>query len=113
MIVVVLLAGAVGALFRDEVIAIVHHRLRRPALRAVAVVNLTGALALGTIVGAGVDGTALVVLGTGLLGSFTTYSTWMVESALAGHQRGALNVAVQFVAGALAVAVGLVIGGLA
>ncbi|MGH3443416.1 MAG: CrcB family protein, partial [Nitriliruptorales bacterium] len=64
------------------------------------------------VVGAGVDDAALAVLGTGLLGGFTTYSTWMVESALAGRRQGVLNVGLQFLAGAVAVAAGLVLGGL-
>ena len=31
------------------------------------------------LVGAGVGGDALLICGTGFLGAFTTFSTWMVE----------------------------------
>ena len=42
-------------------------------------VNLTGTFAAGVLAGAGVGATALMILGTGLLGAYTTFSTWMVE----------------------------------
>ncbi len=44
------------------------------------VVNLSGALALGGLVGAAVTGNALILAGTATLGSYTTLSTWMLES---------------------------------
>jgi fluoride exporter len=44
-------------------------------------VNLTGAFALGVLAGAGVSGRALTLAGGGLLGAYTTFSTWMLESA--------------------------------
>jgi CrcB protein len=44
------------------------------------VVNLTGSLALGLVVGAGLDGDALLLVGTATLGSYTTFSTWMLET---------------------------------
>lgn len=49
------------------------------APRGTLAVNLTGAFAAGVLVGAGVDETALLILGTGFLGAYTTFSTWMVE----------------------------------
>jgi CrcB protein len=47
--------------------------------RGTLVVNLTGAFAAGVLAGAGVGATALMILGTGFLGAYTTFSTWMVE----------------------------------
>ncbi len=49
------------------------------------VVNLTGAFTLGVLTGAGVTGDALFVLGTGFLGGYTTFSTWMVETERLGE----------------------------
>jgi CrcB protein len=49
-----------------------------PPLGTLAV-NLIGAFALGALNGAGVTGNGLVLAGTALLGSFTTFSTWMHE----------------------------------
>jgi CrcB protein len=44
------------------------------------VVNLTGSLLLGLLTGLSVTGDAQLALGTGLLGAYTTFSTWMVEA---------------------------------
>jgi CrcB protein len=77
-------------------------------------VNVSGALALGLLVGLRVHGTALVLLGTAMLGAFTTFSTWMLESdRLARYQRirlAAVNVAANLVAGVAAVALGRLLG---
>lgn len=43
-------------------------------------VNLGGAFALGLVAGSGLDGQALTILGGGLIGSFTTFSTWMLDT---------------------------------
>ena len=60
--------------------------------------------------GAGVTGDALLLAGTALLGSFTTFSTWMVQSErLATEGDGAL--ALVNVAGSLAVGLGAVVLG--
>jgi CrcB protein len=61
------------------------------------IVNLTGAFALGVLAGAGVRGAALLILGTGFLGAYTTFSTWMVErryvvlSVIAGPAAAAIG----------------------
>ena len=44
------------------------------------VINITGAMLLGLLVGAAVSGDALVLAGTATLGSYTTLSTWMLET---------------------------------
>jgi CrcB protein len=43
------------------------------------VINLFGAFTLGALNGAGVTGDGLLLAGTALMGSFTTFSTWMHE----------------------------------
>lgn len=76
-VVLAVLAGGVGALLRAEVTA------RRGVRAGTATVNLAGALLLGLLVGlAGgrdVGSGSLVVFGIGLLGGFTTFSTWMLD----------------------------------
>ena len=52
-------------------------------------VNVSGALALGMLIGLRVHGTALVLLGTAMLGAFTTFSTWMLESDRLGRYEAA------------------------
>jgi fluoride exporter len=73
-------------------------------------VNLSGALALGLLAGAGLHGSALVILAGGGIGSFTTFSTWILDSHRldgAGHQQlAALNIGLSIVAGFAAVALG-------
>ena len=49
------------------------------------VVNVTGGFALGLLVGLAVEGDARLVLGTGFLGAYTTFSTWMVEAQRLGE----------------------------
>ena len=43
-------------------------------------VNLLGSLILGALVGLVVSSTTYRLVGTGLIGAFTTFSTWMLES---------------------------------
>src|SRR3954453_11123761 len=79
-------------------------------------VNVLGSLALGVLHGAGVTGDALLLTGTALLGSFTTFSTWMLETHRLGEDgepgRMWLNIALPLLAGLAAAALGRVAGGL-
>jgi CrcB protein len=43
-------------------------------------VNLIGTLVLGILLGAGITGDGLRLLALGLLGGFTTFSTWVFET---------------------------------
>jgi CrcB protein len=55
------------------------------------VVNLTGGFLLGLLTGLSVTGDALLAFGTGFLGGYTTFSTWMVEAQRLGED-GELSV---------------------
>ena len=78
----VALAGGLGALIRWLVSA--WFSGRAPRGTGTTVVNLVGALALGAVAALAhngrVDQQVSVVVGTGLLGALTTFSTWMVET---------------------------------
>jgi CrcB protein len=78
-------------------------------------VNLSGAFALGVLVGSEVAGDALLLVGTGMLGAYTTFSTWMFESqrlAEDGQLRYALvNLLGSLVLGVAVVWLGREIGG--
>lgn len=78
-------------------------------------VNLSGSVVLGLIAGVALRGDALLLAGTAVLGSYTTFSTWMFEShRLAQEGQGRLlaaNVAGSVVLGVAAVALGRVLGG--
>jgi fluoride exporter len=49
-------------------------------------VNLIGAFALGVIVGVGSSDRVVLIVGGGLLGATTTFSTWMLESHRLGRE---------------------------
>lgn len=80
------------------------------------VVNLSGALVLGVLVGAGVAGHAYLLAGTAVLGSYTTFSTWVLEChRLAEDGRGrllALNLGASLLLGLGAAALGRLLGGM-
>jgi len=48
------------------------------------VVNITGSFALGYL-GTALTGTALLLAGTASIGSYTTFSTWMLETHRLGE----------------------------
>jgi CrcB protein len=105
-------AGAVGRFLLDGTVS---RRTGRAFPYGTLAVNVSGALVLGVLVGAGVGGDAYRLWGVGLMGGFTTFSTWALEShrlAEDGQARlGALNFAVSLVCGVLAVLLGRWIGG--
>ncbi len=79
-------------------------------------VNLSGAVVLGVIAGAALSGTAYTIVAGGGVGTYTTFSTWMLESHRAGEDGDAhvlwANIGGSLVAGLAAVALGHWIGGL-
>jgi len=91
MIWLVGLAGGFGAVARWLVTAWFAGRSRLGT--GTAIVNTFGSLGLGFVIGLArddrVSADVLVVVGVGLLGSLTTFSTWMVETAEAGDQHAA------------------------
>jgi CrcB protein len=110
------LVGGAGSLLRFGVAEWVAVRMTDTLPLGTLAVNLTGSLALGVLVGAGVGGDALLLTGTGLLGSYTTFSAWMVDTDLLGEEGASgtalANVVVSLVAGVALVALGRGIGGL-
>src|SRR4051794_41643682 len=78
------LAGGAGALVRFGLDALVGERLGSGFPWGTLAVNLSGAFRLGVIAGSAVHGHGLTVAGTGLLGSHTTFSTWMLETQRLG-----------------------------
>lgn len=104
-------AAAVARLVADEVISM-HAPWRFPV--ATLAVNLAGTLGLGFVAGIALDGEALVIVAGGALGSFTTFSTWVIESDRLGathHPRLLwLNLGLSLLVGFAAVALGHWIG---
>jgi fluoride exporter len=106
--------GGVGANARFLVHTIVSARVASGFPFPTLVVNASGSLLLGLLAGVALSGDALVLAGTATLGSYTTFSTWMLETELlAGNGRrwaALLNVLVSLALGLGAVALGRVVG---
>lgn len=109
------LLGGAAAAARFLIDAVVTARAGHPFPLGILAVNLTGALALGLVAGAALEGEALVIVAGGGIGSFTTFSTWILDShrlAEAGHARLVwLNLGLSLLAGFAAVALGHWLGG--
>jgi fluoride exporter len=78
-------------------------------------VNLSGTVVLGFLVGVGLQGDAYLLGGTAVIGSYTTFSTWLLEShRLAEDGRRwllATNLLLSLVLGIAAAELGRSIGG--
>jgi CrcB protein len=96
------LLGGLGAVARVMLGAAVDARARSAFPWGTLAVNLTGAFALGALVGAGLGGDGYVLAATGFLGAFTTFSTWVVDARLLGARLGAANLAAALALGLLA-----------
>src|SRR5258707_569311 len=81
-----------------------------PFPHGILAINIGGALALGLVAGAALEGQVLVIVAGGGIGSFTTFSTWILDShrlADAGHTHLVwLNLGLSLLAGFAAVALG-------
>ncbi len=113
-------AGALGAVLRHLVDRLVQRRIRSGIPLGILVVNLSGSLTLGVLVASGlrhgIPTAWVTVAGTGLIGSYTTFSTFAFDTVrLAEADRRAvslLNVVVSIAAGIGAAAAGLALGSL-
>jgi CrcB protein len=74
-------------------------------------VNVVGSFALGAVVASVPNRRRQLLLGTGLLSSFTTYSTFAVETTSLPAAGGATYVGVTYALGILAALVGRLVGG--
>jgi CrcB protein len=110
----VALLGGIAAIGRFLLVALVSSRATGVFALGTFVVNMTGALLLGLLTGLTVEGDALVLLGAATLGSFTTFSTWMLETQrLTEDGRlsiAAINILLSLAVGVGAVALGRAIG---
>jgi CrcB protein len=124
MILLLAVAGGLGAVTRFLVDTLVarHHRFRVPL--GTMVVNVTGSLLLGILTGlvtstdpASPAATAQAVLGTGFCGGYTTLSTasvetvrlWMAEGATTGARYAAVTLVGSVAAAAAGIALGALV----
>lgn len=110
----VALLGGIGAVLRFSVDWLVSLRFGFGFPFGTLAVNLSGSFVLGLLAGAAVEGDARLLAGTAVLGAYTTFSTWMLDSqelAQRGQGRAALaNVVLSAAIGLAAAALGHAIG---
>jgi fluoride exporter len=109
------LLGGVGAIGRFLLDGAVGLRLGGSFPFGTLAVNVSGSLALGLFTGLALHGDAERLLGTGLVGAFTTFSTWALESHRLGEdgelRLGGANFAVSLLLGVGAAWIGRGLGG--
>ena len=95
--------GGFGAIARFLLDGSVSGRLGRGFPFGTLAVNVSGAFVLGALAGATLSDTAYRLAGLGLIGGFTTYSTWALESHRLAEdgalRHGLLNLAVSLALG--------------
>jgi CrcB protein len=97
--------GFVGSVLRYSV------GVALPGAAGTLAVNVLGSFALGAMLTLVRRRRVRVLLGTGLLSSFTTYSTFAVETTALGPQFGLVNVGANYALGIAAALLGLAVGG--
>jgi CrcB protein len=110
----VVLAGGVGAVLRFLVDRAVARRAARSFPFGTLAVNISGAALLGLLGGLALSRYTALLAGTAFVGSYTTFSTWMLETQRLTeerqHGKAAVNVAASLAAGVAAAALGHLIG---
>jgi CrcB protein len=105
-------AGGVGAGLRWLADALLSRVLPAGFPWPILLVNATGSLALGLLTGLSLDAAWMAVLGTGLLGGYTTFSTVAVDTQLLTRE-GRTEAAWGNAVGTLALCVATATAGLA
>jgi fluoride exporter len=110
----VLVGGFAGAVARHELFSALQERAGTRFPVGILAVNLSGSFLLGLFYGLGIAGHwpdwLATGVQTGLIGAYTTYSTWAVDS-LALIRDGSAGSAVVNLAGSLTAGVPLAWGG--
>ena len=83
----VVVIGGVGAVLRFLVDRTVSGRVARSFPFGTLVVNLSGALLLGFLSGLALSPHVALLAGTAFVGSYTTFSTWMLETQRLAEER--------------------------
>lgn len=112
------LGGGAGAALRYVLDVAVSSRWRRPFPLATFLINVSGSLALGLLVGWFYAGAAkpgwslaVSVIGTGLLGGYTTFSTASYDTLRLGRE-GRVVMALAYAVGTMAATIAAAASGL-
>ncbi|MGH3404051.1 MAG: fluoride efflux transporter CrcB [Streptosporangiaceae bacterium] len=110
----VVLIGGAGSVLRFLADGAVSTAAGRGFPFGTTAVNSSGALVLGLLTGLALGHDQALLAGTAAVGSYTTFSTWMLETQRLGeerqYQKMAASVAVSLVLGVAAAALGRLIG---
>ena len=93
-----LLAGGVGAVLRFLVDGAVARRAARSFPFGTLAVNISGAALLGLLGGLALNRHAALLADTAFIGSYTTFSTWMLETQRLSEERQVLDAVANVVA---------------
>ena len=108
------LIGGAGSVARFLVDSVVTSAAGRDFPLGTFAVNVSGAAILGLITGLALGHDQALLAGTAAVGSYTTFSTWMLETQRLGeerqHAKAAVNVIASLAAGIAAAALGRLIG---
>jgi fluoride exporter len=111
----VFVIGGIGAVTRFLVDRAVSARAGGRFPFGTLAVNLSGALLLGFLGGLAFSPHVALLAGTAFVGSYTTFSTWMLETQRLTEERqvfeAVANIAVSVILGLTAAGLGLWIGG--
>ncbi len=107
VVIAVGLLGGAGAVARFLVDGAVSLRLGRGFPFGILAVNLSGTFVLGLLAGVALGGDAYRLLAAGLLGAYTTFSTWVFDSHLLGEE-GRRDLALVNLAASLVLGLGAV-----
>jgi CrcB protein len=114
---IVFLGGGLGAALRHGVNLAAARLLGSAFPYATMIENVSGSLAMGLLAGyfafrGGIPQHWQLFLTTGILGGYTTFSTYSLDAALL-YERGALGLAALYVLGSVVAAIGGLFAGLA
>ena len=111
----VVVIGGVGSVLRFLVDRTVSGRVAGSFPYGTLAVNLSGALLLGLVSGLALSPHLALLAGTAFVGSYTTFSTWMLETQRLGEERqlwsAIANIVVRLILGLAAAWLGVWIGG--
>ena len=112
--VAVALIGGAGSIARFLVDGAISSAVGRDFPFGTLVVNISGAVILGLLTGLALGHDEALLAGTAAVGSYTTFSTWMLETQRLAEERqyrkAVVNVVISLVLGVAAAAVGRLIG---
>ncbi len=112
--VAVILIRGCGSVLRFVLDGAIGTRAGRDFPYGTMVINLSGAVILGLITGLALDNTEVLLAGVAAVGSYTTFSTWILETQRLNEERqyrsAVINIIVTLLFGFAAAALGHWIG---